>query len=63
LRFPNRASGLLAAAALAGAVVYWRAADRRRSQQFSADIEAGVEQGQKVAEKLLKDSDKEGSTV
>ncbi len=44
-------------------MVYWRAADRRRSQQFAADIEAGIEQGQKVAENLVKGSDKEDQTV
>jgi hypothetical protein len=39
-------------------VVYWRAADRRRSQQFAADIEAGIKDGQQVADKLVKGADK-----
>ncbi len=57
LRPPLRASGLLAAAALAGAIVYWRANDRQRSRQLAGEVEAGIAEGRQAAAGLLREGD------
>jgi Flp pilus assembly protein TadB len=49
-------SGLLAAAAVAGAIVYWRANERRRSRDL-AEIDAAVAEGRDAAETMLADSE------
>jgi hypothetical protein len=51
---------LLAAAAVAGAIVYWRANDRQRSRELAGEVEAGIQNGRKVAGSLLKGSDDDG---
>jgi hypothetical protein len=58
LRFPLRASGLLAAAAVAGAIVYWRANDRR-SRQLEAAIDDGIADGRQAAGELLQTADED----
>jgi hypothetical protein len=63
LRFPLRASGLFAAAALAGAFVYWRASDRHRSRQLADEVQAGIDEGRETAGALLKGTDDDGRTV
>jgi hypothetical protein len=56
LRLPLRASGLLAAAAVAGAIVYWRANDRR-GRQLEADVDDGIAEGRQAAGGLLTGAD------
>jgi hypothetical protein len=60
LRLPLRASGLFAAAALAGAFVYWRASDRYRSRLLADEVQAGIGEGQEAASALLKGADDDG---
>jgi cytidylate kinase len=49
-------SGLIAAAAVAGAVVYWRASVRQRSRDL-AEIDEAVAEGRDAAQRLLGDSE------
>ncbi|MBJ7595024.1 MAG: hypothetical protein JF886_09230 [Candidatus Dormibacteraeota bacterium] len=57
------ASSLLAAAALAGAIVYWRANDRQRSRKLAEDIDAGIAEGRQAAGELLHESADDSRTV
>ncbi len=63
LRLPLRASSLLAAAALAGAIVYWRANDRQRSRKLAEDIDTGIAEGRRAAGELLHEAGDEQPTV
>jgi hypothetical protein len=63
LRLPLRASGLLAAAALAGAIVYWRANDRQRSRQLAGEVDASIAEGRQAAATLLGEGDSDQRTV
>jgi Flp pilus assembly protein TadB len=57
LRFPLGRSGLFAAAALAGAIVYWRAGERQRSRQRADEIDLAVAQGREAADAALRGSE------
>ena len=52
MRFPFGARGLLAAAALAGGVVYWRATSRRRAERLEAAVDDAIAEGRRVAATL-----------
>ena len=52
MRFPFGARGLLAAAAVTGGVVYWRATARRRAERLEASIDDAIAEGRHVAESL-----------
>jgi hypothetical protein len=62
LRLSLGRSSLLAAAAVAGAVVYWRAAERQRARQV-AEIDEAVAEGSDTARRLLSDHDSPTPTV
>ncbi|HEX4579978.1 MAG TPA: hypothetical protein VH498_08255 [Candidatus Dormibacteraeota bacterium] len=53
LRFPFGRRGLLAAAAISGAIVYWRVAEQRRSREASAEIDDAIAEGRAAADRLL----------
>jgi hypothetical protein len=53
LRLPLGRSGLFAAAALAGAIVYWRASEQRRSRRVEDEIDEAITEGRDAAERLL----------
>ncbi|HEY8675637.1 MAG TPA: hypothetical protein VIO13_06675 [Candidatus Dormibacteraeota bacterium] len=57
LRIPLGRSGLLAAAAVAGAIVYWRASERQRSRQLAGEIDEAIAQGREAAGVALTDED------
>jgi Flp pilus assembly protein TadB len=50
-------SGLLAAAAVAGAIVYWRANERRRFQRQADEIDDAITEGRQAAEAMLSTSE------
>ncbi|MHB8718089.1 MAG: hypothetical protein ACYDAC_04240 [Candidatus Dormibacteria bacterium] len=52
MRLPSGTRGLLAAAAVTGGAVCWRAASRRRRQSFEAAIDDAIAAGRRVAEDL-----------
>jgi hypothetical protein len=56
LRFPLGRSGLLAAAAVAGAIVYWRANERQRSRH-AGEIDEAIAQGRAAADAVLGDGE------
>ena len=53
MRFPFGRSGLFAAAALSGAIVYWRVAEQRRTRQVGAEIDEAIAEGRAAADRLL----------
>ena len=63
MRLTIRGSGLLAAAALAGAIVYWRAHDRREAARFSAAVDAAITEGRDAATVVGDGDDRELATV
>jgi hypothetical protein len=60
LRFPLGGSGLFAAAAIAGAIVYWRASERQRSRRQAGEIDEAIAQGREAAEAALRGSEVTG---
>ncbi|HEY7925947.1 MAG TPA: hypothetical protein VIG86_00840 [Candidatus Dormibacteraeota bacterium] len=50
---PFGRKGLLAAAAVSGAIVYWRVAEQRRARQAGAEIDEAIAEGRAAADRLL----------
>jgi hypothetical protein len=59
LRFPLGRSGLIAAAAAAGAIVYWRAGERKRSRRAGDEIDDAILEGREAAAALMRGGDAE----
>jgi hypothetical protein len=57
LRFPLGRSGLIAAAAAAGAIVYWRAGERKRSRRAADEIDDAILEGREAAAALMRGGD------
>ena len=55
MRFPFGVRGLLAAAAITGGVVYWRATARRRAERLEASVDDAIAEGRHVADALERD--------
>jgi hypothetical protein len=48
---------------VAGAFVYWRASDRRRSRELAEVVESGIDEGRRRAGTLVDGLDDSRSTV
>ena len=59
MRLPLGRKGLLAAAALAGAVVSWRVVEQRRSRRIAGEIDDAIDEGRKTAEGLMNGTEKD----
>jgi Flp pilus assembly protein TadB len=57
VRFPLGRSGLIAAAAAAGAIVYWRAGERKRSRRAADEIDDAILEGREAAAALMRGDD------
>lgn len=48
MRFPFGTRGLIAAAAITGGVIYWRATSRRRAERLEAAIDDAIAEGRRI---------------
>jgi hypothetical protein len=63
LRLSIGRSGLIAAAAVAGAIVYWRANERQRSRRLAGEIDDAIAEGREAAATALSGDDEAKPTV
>lgn len=63
LRLSIRRSGLIAAAAVAGAIVYWRANERQRSRRLAGEIDDAIAEGREAAATALSGEEDAEPTV
>jgi hypothetical protein len=63
LRLSVGRSGLIAAAALAGAIVYWRANERQRSRRLAGEIDDAIAEGREAAAAAADSEDDPHPTV
>ena len=52
MRFPFGTRGLLAAAAITGGVIYWRATANRRAERLEASVDDAIAEGRHIAETI-----------